>query len=420
MFRHFTPAKFAAMFTLAVVLAIPILAARADDSSPDFKATPEKSSPEKSNSDKTSSEKSAQASPNSEKSKPKGNPYLPRTGMSVEDLQAYIERMQEAPDSIRGRPGFAEGMAVAAQRILDTDPKGSLRTFAVITLLDSLHQEADSDGNADADKELGERAAKYASDADKKIAADAAFYVLEQRVLKSDDLSPDKLPALLEEIKTALKGQQLDAKHLRIASATVRVINRLKDDATATKWLIEFGQLFAASNDPVFSRYGKKILRAVTPDAEQAQWAGKPMELSGTTAEGGKFDVAQYSGKVIVVDFWHSQHPPSTELISELKKLYKQNHEQGLEVVGVNLDEDIPALNSYLDKEKLPWVNLVGEEKDGQLQFPLAEKYKIQSLPMVFLVGKDGKIALVGDGKNLAKQIEKLLAGNSSAKPEAK
>src|SRR5689334_3013332 len=53
------------------------------------------------------------------------NPYLPRKGLSVEDLQAYIERMQEAPESVRARPGFAAGMAVAAQRILDSDPKGS-------------------------------------------------------------------------------------------------------------------------------------------------------------------------------------------------------------------------------------------------------------------------------------------------------
>src|SRR5262245_42358856 len=57
----------------------------------------------------------------------KNNPYLPRKGMSVENLQAYIERMQEAPETIRMRPGFAEGMAVAAGQILDSDPKGSLR-----------------------------------------------------------------------------------------------------------------------------------------------------------------------------------------------------------------------------------------------------------------------------------------------------
>ena len=82
--------------------------------------------------------------------------------MSVEDLKAYIERMQEAPASIRDRPGFAEGMAVAAQRILDTDPQGSLRTFAVVTLLDAMHQWADVEESQTADDKLAELAKKYA------------------------------------------------------------------------------------------------------------------------------------------------------------------------------------------------------------------------------------------------------------------
>ena len=96
------------------------------------------------------------------KKTPKPNPYLPRKGMPVEDLKAYIERMQEAPASIRDRPGFAEGMAVAAQRILDTNPQGSLRTFAVLTLLDSIHQWADVEESQKADDQLAELAKKYA------------------------------------------------------------------------------------------------------------------------------------------------------------------------------------------------------------------------------------------------------------------
>ena len=48
----------------------------------------------------------------------KENPYIPRKNLSAEDLQAYIERMQDAPVSIRQRPGFGEGMAIAAQRLL--------------------------------------------------------------------------------------------------------------------------------------------------------------------------------------------------------------------------------------------------------------------------------------------------------------
>jgi hypothetical protein len=200
----------------------------------------------------------------------KANPYLPRRGMSADDLQAYIERMQEAPESIHNRPGFAEGMAVAAQRLLDTNPTGSRRTFAVVNLLDNLHAQADMQQNHEADVRLAELAAKYASDSDKKIAAAAGFYNLEQRVLQAHTLKPDKLPELLDEVKTAMHGQTLDAKYLRIASGTVHVINLLSDDKLAVKQLQEFGQMFAASDNPVLARYGRKLQETAGPTGSES------------------------------------------------------------------------------------------------------------------------------------------------------
>jgi thiol-disulfide isomerase/thioredoxin len=285
-------------------------------------------------------------------------------------------------------------------------------------LLDGLHQQADLENDLDADKQLSALATKYADDPDKQVASIAALYALEQCVLNADSLEPPKLSALLDEVKTSLNGQKLDARHYRIVSATVHAINQLKDDAEATKRLKELGDLFAASKDPVLSRYGKKLSETGSPEGSENQWVGKPMQLAGDTADGAKFDIQQYQGKVVLVDFWATWCGPCRASMPDLKELYEKYHGQGFDIVGVNLDGTPADLSYFLDKEKLPWVNLVGEEKDGQLQFPLAEKYGVQAIPTTFLVSKDGNIAAYNlRGQELTKQVEMLLLDRKEAKP---
>jgi hypothetical protein len=57
----------------------------------------------------------------------------------------------------------------------------------------------------------------------------------------------------------------------------------------------------------------------------------------------------------------------------------------------------------------LPWVTVIGDEIDGHLEFPIAEKYGVMLIPTTFLVDKQGKIVSISHGEDLAQQIEKLL-----------
>jgi thiol-disulfide isomerase/thioredoxin/uncharacterized membrane protein len=337
--------------------------------------------------------------------KPAENAYAPKKGLSPAELRQFIERMQDAPAPIHERPGYSEGIIEAAERIMASKPEGEPRRFALLAEMEALHDSGAS-GNEESDKKLFAMAEKLRDDKDKAVAKEAKFYLVEKKVLAADELDPAKLPALLDEARDALKDADLDARHVRIASAIVRIINRVPDDDQAAKSYKEFGELFAKSDNQELSTYGKRIAKGSRPPT----LVGKPLEIAGTTLDGNKFDLSEYKGKIVVVDFWATWCPPCRAALPGLMKLHERFHKQGFEVVGVSLDPDVDKLGAFVEENKLPWINLVGEKEGDEMKFPLAEKYEIDAIPSMFLVGKDGKV-LARDlsEKELEKKLEELL-----------
>lgn len=133
------------------------------------------------------------------------------------------------------------------------------------------------------------------------------------------------------------------------------------------------------------------------PDFQAKDFAGKGFSLSGL------------KGKVVLVDFWATWCLPCIEEMPELKAMRKQNSKAGFEIVGVNLDEERPSLDSFMKREKLPWPIIPDPDEK------LAATFGASKLPTKYLLGRDGKI--VGkwtgrDKRGLTEAIEKALAAN--------
>jgi peroxiredoxin len=170
------------------------------------------------------------------------NPYSPRGDLSPDELVDFIFNMQDKPKSIQERPGFSAALIEAADRILAADSSDKQRRTAAETKFKLLHDQA-SLGNETADAALVAFVEQMKDSQDEKIAAQVRFFQLERKAIDVDQLPIEQVPELLAELKKYLADQKLDDRHVRMASYTVRAVNRLEDADRREEHFQEFGEL---------------------------------------------------------------------------------------------------------------------------------------------------------------------------------
>ena len=64
-----------------------------------------------------------------------------------------------------------------------------------------------------------------------------------------------------------------------------------------------------------------------------------PDDFEVPTMDGGALKLSEYSGKVLVVNFWATWCGPCRQEIPQLVRISKQNRERGVEIIGLHIDD---------------------------------------------------------------------------------
>jgi thiol-disulfide isomerase/thioredoxin len=142
---------------------------------------------------------------------------------------------------------------------------------------------------------------------------------------------------------------------------------------------------------------------------------GKEMpDISGTDAEGKKLDLANYRGKVVVVDFWASWCGPCMAMVPHEKELVKRMDGKPFVLLGVNLDRSRSALEKSQKEHDITWHSIYDE--DGKI----ASKFNVQYIPTIYVLDARGVIRYKGvRGEALDRAVESLLKKEAPEKKSA-
>jgi peroxiredoxin len=130
------------------------------------------------------------------------------------------------------------------------------------------------------------------------------------------------------------------------------------------------------SSGPAKGSHPASLVHSVAPDFSLRDLNNQPLDL------------ANYQGKVVLLNFWATWCAPCRGEIPHFVELQDNYREQGLQVIGISMDDDAKPVREFYQQFKMNYPVAVGNEK-------VAESYGgVLGLPITFLIGRDGRVAV--------------------------
>jgi len=108
---------------------------------------------------------------------------------------------------------------------------------------------------------------------------------------------------------------------------------------------------------------------------------------------GKPISLADFKGKVVILDFWATWCPPCRKEIPGLVTLQRKYQDKGLVIIGVSLDQQGPSVvKPFMRELGMNYRVAMGDEKI------VSDYGGIEAIPTTFIIDRQGKVVTVHQG----------------------
>lgn len=131
--------------------------------------------------------------------------------------------------------------------------------------------------------------------------------------------------------------------------------------------------------------------RGATDESSGERPAAPLFSLPGLS--GAEIRLADFRGKVVILDFWATWCPPCEEGIPDLNRLQKEYRDRGLAVIGISLDRgEADGVRRFLDRLGVEYPNALGSEELFAAYNALPGLGRIRGVPAAFVIDREGRV----------------------------
>ena len=131
---------------------------------------------------------------------------------------------------------------------------------------------------------------------------------------------------------------------------------------------------------------------------------GDKPKLQGKTVDGQSLNLTQYSGKLVLVDFWATWCGPCMREAPHMVEINKKYGDQGLALIGISLDQAATDVKPVAKEKGLVWPHIWAS---GVWDSPYPKEWGVHGIPCTFLISPEGAVLWTGHPAELDPVLEK-------------